>query len=226
MSAPVPASRPSLLQGRDGCMRVPRGTRERPRASPHAPDRGRMLLRSALLAIIAAVHGVAVAAGPTTVLPEFADVRGLSERRAGEALAAVERERGRYAVSWAARDKACYDVVLVNACRDRVRAERRAIERELRRIEIGARQLLREFDASRTRESKALRTAQDGELTSQAETRKEALARRSAREADLAERRARNAQRHAQAMENEARYRAKLEAAERRRKSSKPTTSP
>ncbi len=194
-----------------------------PLESARVPPWRRLLRRasSGLLATAACLvlAPPVLASGATAVLPDFSDVRGLSERQARDAIAAVARERRLREPDWAARDKRCYDEVLVNSCRQSIRNERRSVERELNRIEVGARQMLREHQAQRRRDAQDERRRSAGNQSEARPPAAKAPVDREARAAALAERQARNARRHAQAAANEAKHREKQAAAQSRRKS-------
>ena len=184
----------------------------------------RRLLRGASSGLLATAACLVLpppvlASGATAVLPDFSDVRGLSERQARDALAAVARERRLREPDWAERDKRCDDEVLVNSCRQSIRSERRSVERELNRIEVGARQMLREYQAQRRRDAQDERRRSAENQSEARPPAAKAPVDREARAAALAERQARNARRHAQAAANEAKHRERQAAAQSRRKS-------
>ncbi len=77
------------------------------------------------------------------LLPEFTEQALRNPQTARAALQATQAERGKLAPQWRARERACFERYLVEACRAEVLGERRAASTELDGIDRRARATLR-----------------------------------------------------------------------------------
>ena len=66
--------------------------------------------------------------------------------QADQAIAAAEQEQARQKQVFDQRDQDCYRQILVNDCREKVRREREGARREVRRVELEAKDLRRKLD--------------------------------------------------------------------------------
>ena len=66
--------------------------------------------------------------------------------QADQAIAAAEQEQARQKQVFDQRDQDCYRQILVNDCREKVRRERERARREVRRVELEAKDLRSKLD--------------------------------------------------------------------------------
>lgn len=174
-------------------------TRSPVRASSAGPGPGAAglrLFRVGLLAlgVCAALVSPGAQCAPAPLpLAEFDAGRLRDVAHANEALDAAAREREILGRRWNARERECYDRVLVNACLADLSAERRAAEKRIREIEIAARAVLRAADARRTSEQEAARADERARAQARDTERREASAQ--SREAHVREAQAQARQR-------------------------------
>lgn len=80
--------------------------------------------------------------------------------QAQAALAAARTEEEQVEKAFQASDRACYQSLLVNDCRERVRRDHEMARREIRRVEVEARDVVRRIDAEERERRKAEAPAQ------------------------------------------------------------------
>jgi colicin import membrane protein len=123
-----------------------------------------LMHRSALLltVVLAGLFSLPVAWG-SDIGARFPAGSIVDREQAEAALRAVDAEAARLEHEFARREAECYRRFLVNRCREQVRDDREAAERELRRVRLEARDTQRRLDAediARRREAEQAKAAE------------------------------------------------------------------
>lgn len=92
-----------------------------------------------------------------------------TREQASQALSAAEKEYARVQMEFDARDAQCYREILVNDCRSKVRRDRELARREVRRVELEAKDTQRRLDHE---DLMRRRAEQDKQQAAEAEARR------------------------------------------------------